>query len=442
MPITRAHRYLATLCWLGASLLSTSAPGGEPKLTDAQLALKARRLQTIVEERMLQDHGMIPMFVRADDYQLPTAEDYRGAYRHRHLRGKTEEQLGLPPMHVWRAWENTASNTAFYLAAVAYQYRTTDDPKSLRIARRTLAALKYIYTLPIEKGERGMLCKPYGGVYSNQSSGDQAQCVTWGLAAYRPVAPARDLTDIDTMTKDFAEYQIKTDYIQPHGYFALSADELRARGPRSFHTWNRAVIYLPLLNLAWRGTGDPKFAEEIQRWYKVCGEEKKYQVRTDKYTTNGFGGRRNLYLPALLMEMDPSLHALWRGSMLSNYRQAREGLLRDGTWPTAWSYDSKKGGMKPRPMPSVGGGYGRTGRSALFAMGCVAAQRWFPDEDMKADARKILERLDEDTFRFIMPLDDEHPLPPEWEVESRMLDGDSLTGWLCAYWEGRYRGYW
>ena len=84
----------------------------------------------------------------------------------------------------------------------------------------------------------------------------------------------------------------------------------------------------------------------------------------------------------------------------------------------------------------------RTGRSAIFAMACVSAQRWLPDEDMKGDARKILSGLDVDTLRFILPLDDEHPLPAEWQVESKMIDSDSLTGWLCAYWEGRYRGYW
>ncbi|MCB1124698.1 MAG: hypothetical protein KJT03_24305, partial [Verrucomicrobiae bacterium] len=100
------------------------------------------------------------------------------------------------------------------------------------------------------------------------------------------------------------------------------------------------------------------------------------------------------------------------------------------------------GKMKPVTMESVGGGYGRTGRSALFAMGCVAAQRWFPGENMVADAKRILTGLEEETFRFVMPLDHTHPLPREWEIESRLLDLDCLTGWLCAYWEGRYRGYW
>ena len=422
-------------------ILPTEVPAEEATLTDEQFAEKAIRLQAIVEQKMLRQRGMVPMFVRADDYQLPTAEDYKGAYQHRHLRGKTEEEIGMAPMHVWRAWENTASNTGFYLAAAAYQYRTTGNPRALAICRRTLGALKYIYTLPIEKGEKGFLCKPYGGVYSNQSAPDQLQCVTWGLAIYRPIAPPEDLVDIDTMTRDFAKYQMGIDYIEPHGYFGRTGEDLR-REASTKQNWNRAIIFLPLLNLAWRGTGDREFADEIQRWYEVCAKDNKYRVATDRFSTNGFGGRRNVYLPTLLMEMDPSRHRIWREAMLSNYRQARTGLLDDGTWPTAWSYDTRKGGMKPQPMPSVGGGYGRTGRSAIFAMGCVAAQRWFPEEDMRGVARRILERLDENTFRFVMPLDEEHPLPAEWRVESKMLDGDCLTAWLCAYWEGRYRGYW
>ena len=32
--------------------------------------------------------------------------------------------------------------------------------------------------------------------------------------------------------------------------------------------------------------------------------------------------------------------------------------------------------------------------------------------------------------------------PQQWEIESRLLDGDSLTAWLAAYWEGHWRGYW
>jgi hypothetical protein len=122
--------------------------------------------------------------------------------------------------------------------------------------------------------------------------------------------------------------------------------------------------------------------------------------------------------------------------------QNRDGILSDGTWPLAWTFDRKSKKLVLRELVGVGDGYARTGRSAIFAMACATAQRWLPGEDMKKDARKILEGLDEDTFRFIMPLDDDHPLPPEWQVESKMLDTDCLTAWLCAYWEGRFRGYW
>ncbi|MEX0642991.1 MAG: hypothetical protein WD468_09845 [Pirellulales bacterium] len=428
------------LCCIVVMLLPVSARADEA--TDDQLAAKAQRLQAIVEQKLLQQHGMIPMLVRASDYQLPTAEDYKGAHRHRHLRVKTEAEVGIPPMYVWRAWENTSANTGYYLHAMSYQYRVTGDPKVLAICRRTLAALKYIYMLGVEKGERGFLCKPYGGVYSNQTSPDQVQCVVWGLVAYRDIAPPEDVADIDMMTKDFARHWIETKYICLHGSFYQTYEDLRRERVGKPRNWRHASIYLPLLYMAWYGSGDDKFVEEIERWHERCAAFKTFRVATDKFSTGGYGAKIDLYLPTQLMEMDPSRHELWRDSMLSNYRQSRTGLLPDGTWPTRWSYDKKKGGMTPKEMPEVGGGYGRTGRSALFAMGCVAAQPWFPKQDMKSDARRILVNLDEDTFRFIMPLDDEHPLPPEWQVESKMLDTDCLTGWLCAYWQGRYRGYW
>ena len=107
------------------------------------LIQKALQLQALVETRIVQAHGMTPMFVRAGDYMLPTAEDYEGAYRHRHLRGKTEADFGLPPMHAWRARENTAADTGYYLAATAYKYRCTGSAADLAICRRTFGGLKY-----------------------------------------------------------------------------------------------------------------------------------------------------------------------------------------------------------------------------------------------------------------------------------------------------------
>ena len=416
-----------------------------PGMTSQELVAKAKRLEALVEEKMLQPHGMIPMFVRAGDYKLPTAEDYEGAYSHRHLLGKTEKDIGIPPMHVWRAWENTATDTAYYLAAMAYQYRCTGDPKVLAICRRTLGALKYIYTLPIEKGEKGFLTKPYGGKYSNQTAPDQLQCVTWGLAAYRSVALPEDLADIDIMTKDFAEYAIKTEYITPHGYFGYTPEVCSevfgdAKWSKLKHVgWNLAIIYVLLLNLAWQGTGDPKFLKEIQRWYDACDTRARFSLPTGQFSF-GPASWRQIYLPALLMEMDPVRHELWRSLMLSYFHRVRSGILPDGTTPTAWTYDCRTGNIEPRP--GWGGDLARTGRSAIFAMSCVTAQRWFREVDMIGVARRILEKLDEDTFRFVMPYSDDQPLAPGWEVESKLLDGDSLTAWLCAYWEGRWRGYW
>ena len=101
---------------------------------------------------------------------------------------ESEAELGLPPMHVWRAWEDTAADTGFYLAALSWQYRCTGDPLALRRCRRTLRALKTIYDLGAQAVEPGFLCKPYGGKASNQTSPDQLQCVSSGLDAYRRIA--------------------------------------------------------------------------------------------------------------------------------------------------------------------------------------------------------------------------------------------------------------
>src|SRR6185503_15357753 len=121
IPIEMRQTSVQIVCWVGVLLIHTLLRGEEFSERDPDLARKAAQLQSLVETKLLQQHGMIPMLVRATDYQLPTAEDYQGAYRHRHLRGKTEAELGMPPMHVWRAWENTAANTAYYLYATAFQ---------------------------------------------------------------------------------------------------------------------------------------------------------------------------------------------------------------------------------------------------------------------------------------------------------------------------------
>ncbi len=412
-------------------------------MTDAELEAKANRIQAVVEDNVLQAHGMIPMLVRADDFQLPSAEDYRGAYRHRHLQGKTEAEIGMAPMHVWRAWENTPTDTAWYLGAMSYRYRCDGDSDVLAICRRTFGALKYIHGLGVERGERGYMCKPYGGVYSNQSSGDQVQCILVGLAAYRSISPPEDLAVIDEILVDMAEFDIKWEYVSPHGYFGYTYESLvkSILGENWINAgWSYAIIHTPLLYLAWQATGDPKYLREIERWYEACDTGVRFERPTGKLT--GGIGWRALYLPALLMSFDPANHELWRSLMLQTYDMLRTGVLDNGTSPYQWTCDMESGEREILPATLWGAGPATTGRSGIFARACVAAQPWFRDEDMASTARHILENLDLDTFRFVMPMEENQPVPSEWKVETRLLDMDSLTGWLWGYWEGRWRGYW
>ena len=382
----------------------------------SELERKARRLETLLETRIVREHGLIPMFVRAADYQLPTAADYAGAYRHRHLHGKSEAELGLPPMHVWRAWENTATDTAYYLAAMAYKYRCTGNPQDLAVCRRTFGAIRYIFALTTERGERGRLCKPYGGMWSNQSSGDQTQCVNWGLATYRDIASREDLAACNAIFRDAADYNIETEYVEPHGYFAWTPEMLREASfgdeKWSKMSWSYALIHVVGLNLAWRATGYTRFLREIQRFYAACAAREP-----------AGGAARDFYLPALMMDMDPARHETWRSMIRSAFAAGTSEILPDGT--------SRR----------------HCGRSAIFAMGCVAAQHWLPQVAMLPVARGILEKLDVDTMRFVLP----GTKPPwagasdtleGWAIETELIDGDSLTAWLAAYWQGHWHGYW
>jgi len=428
----RAGKRLIPL--LAATAGAGSAHGAP--MSSVQLEQKALRIQNLLETRMLQAHGMVPMFVRASDYKLPTAEDYKGAYRHRHLKGKTEEELGLPPMHVWRAWENTTSNTAFYLGALSYQYRVTGDPEVLKMCRRTFGALKYIYDLGAQD-EPGFVIKPYGGKFNKQSSGDQVQCLVVGLEAYRNIAPPKDRAVLDEMFRNMADYQIKHRYYIKYGYFGhpMSEAELQLVN----REWSHALIHIPLLQLAWEATGDSKYLREVQGWYERCGLDKKWPVPAG--TVRGYTAHRMLYLPSLMMEMDPAHHELWRSMMFNVFRTLRTGVLPDATAYTAWTHNLETGEMAP-VNPGFGGGPTRTGRIAIFARAAVNAQRWFPKENMAEVARKVVEGLDLNTFRFVMAQSDRHALPPDWRIEGELVDFDSLTGWLWAYWEGRWRGYW
>jgi hypothetical protein len=401
------------------------------------LQQKALRLQAIIENKTLQPHGLIPMLVRPDGYQLPTAEDYRGAYRHRHLLGKTEAEIGIPPMHVWRAWEDSSANTAAYLGAMAYQYRCTQDPQALAICQRTLLAIKYIHDVAAEKGEPGFLCKPYGGVYSNQTSGDQVQAVVQGLVAYRPIAPPEDRALIDKLIRSFADHQIKVEYQCLHGYFAYPRNAWSWKD----WNWNDGFIYATLLHSAWNSSGDPKYVREIRRWYQHCGLDKKVPPPTGK-TIAGPVASRVFDLPALMMEFDPDHYELWRSFMVDSFQRGKIAVLPDGTGYLACEHNRETGVTTPRDLAGMGGGPIRSGRSAAFAKCCVTAQRWCPNEDMVGVARTIIEGLDEPTFRFIMPVGPDQKLSPQWQVEGRLLDHDGLTAWLWAYWEGRWRGYW
>jgi hypothetical protein len=199
------------------------------------------------------------------------------------------------------------------------------------------------------------------------------------------------------------------------------------------------MIFAPVLHGAWLATGDAKYLDEIEGWYKCCGLDVRMQAPSGKFR----GGMKHnkLISASLMMEIDPEHHELWRSIMLANYRIIRTGLLPDGTSYRQWECDSDTGAVTPTPthhgIPAC-----RTGRSAVSAKGCVDIRRWLPEEGAAATARAILATLDVDTFRYLLPPTPGERVPESWRIESELLDVDSLVGWLWAYWKGRYLRYW
>ena len=234
----------------------------------------------------------------------------------------------------------------------------------------------------------------------------------------------------------FADYQIRHGYRpKPGGHFAHTWEPW----DWSKGDWSHALLYVPALYHAWLAAGESRYLDQIQRWYRACESDTKWLGGEEGLSWGS--PSRMLYLPSLMMEIDPSQHDKWRRFMSYVFRTMAPSVLPDGTAYSACAKDTETGQMKAVDL-GWGGGPTRTGRISAFGWGCVNAQRWLPDEDMTGVARRILEGLDLDTFRFIMAAGPGRELPPDWRIEGELIDHTSLIGWLWMYWEGRWRGYW
>ena len=128
--------------------------------------------------------------------------------------------------------------------------------------------------------------------------------------------------------------------------------------------WSIGIIYLTVMFHAWRSSGDPEYLRQIERWHAGCG--------LDNLPSGGSGrSYRELYLPSLLMEIDPWRHRIWRAMTLGTFRNVRGSIQPDGTV-------LQSGRWGPGPY--------RSGRSAIYARGMVSAQRWFPEEPLAETA--------------------------------------------------------
>ena len=99
-----------------------------------------------------------------------------------------------------------------------------------------------------------------------------------------------------------------------------------------------------MLFAAWRATGDGKFVEEIERLYRCCESDDSCSPEPGERVSSGGKG---LYLPSLMMELDPWHHQRWRDMMMGSFRTSAHAILPDGTGYTAGRNDPQTGTVVP-----------------------------------------------------------------------------------------------
>ncbi len=115
-----------------------------------------------------------------------------------------------------------------------------------------------------------------------------------------------------------------------------------------------------MLFAAWRATGDGKFVEEIERLYRCCESDDSCSPEPGERVSSGGKG---LYLPSLMMELDPWHHQRWRDMMRAHFARPLTPscpmapvIRRDGTTRRpARSYRLRRAGAAAPPaLPAPG----------------------------------------------------------------------------------------
>jgi len=410
------------------------------------LLSKAQELEQYAEQNFVDENGVVYACLNERTNKPWTASDLT----------PEDDFLRVPGFEAWEVlnYENSGMTTGAYLAAQSYRYLVTKDAAALQRAQRSFRGLQWIYEVGRER-EEGFYPKTYGARISHEISSDQYLYAIKGMMAYLPIAPPEDAAEIRTMIVKMVDFWVKRDY--RFDYFGIKDMQ-----------WPLGR-FPSLLYAAHAVSGDEKYLQEARRLnnqYQVYQSPIESQLLMRVANQVPFSEVEqklgNRYLGVWIsectamdvMELDECLlHSSdhreeWLQSMLLSWEEGKLGLDENGQ-ARAWTlYDPEtKTATTPPPQftsepDALNWNFGRwisgslSGRSPMLARVGVHVAKWLPESGAQREVAHILESIGLEEMRHCIDPDGEQ-IHPEHKFMTRWIDGDALTNWLWAYWQGR-----
>lgn len=158
-------------------------------------------------------------------------------------------------------YENTAWISGLFLRSQVLRHKATGDSEALEFARKAFGSIDTIFRMTEATGQRGFLCKPYGGRASHETSPDQYMGVATALWLFRPLTAPAERRRIDDLLPAMADWWRERQYAIP--YFGWTFETLASACHRPI---------MPMLqHMAWRVTGEARYRDEARRLLDLCG---------------------------------------------------------------------------------------------------------------------------------------------------------------------------
>lgn len=425
-----------------------------PQTLTQPLAAKAREIEAFVQAKLIDRHGVVYASINEDTMQPWTAADIAPTDDYLIVPGYTTEEM--------LNYENSGMTTGAYLASQSYRYRVTGEAEALAQAGAAFRGLCHIYDIGRELQE-GFFPKAYGDRFSPEISTDQYLYAIKGMMAYLHVAPPEDEAAIRCMVPKMVDFWVERGY--RYDYFGIN-DMLWPLGR-----------FPSLLLAAHNVSGDERYLTEARR---INREEKAYLNPVDSQilireklgipftdVEKGLGGAYvALWIHECaamdIMEIDECLQHSddhredWLRSMAMSWKEGKMALVENGM-ARAWTvYNPATGEVSTPALQQVGEPVpgddsvqnwshlfwihgALSSRSTMLARVGVHVAKWLPAENAAATVQQILADIPFEWMRHYIDPDGQQILEKH-RFLARQVDGDAITNWLWAYWQGRYEG--